>query len=206
MTYLFDRVVRRVTSHGRRLRHRHFDDFVFIHINKTGGSSVETALRLSLEHKTAREKIAELGRREWERRFTFTIVRNPWDKVVSHYHYRVQTNQTALGTDPIPFDEWVLRAYGERDPRYHDQPRMFMPQLDWIADEDGVVLVDHICRFESLADDVAEATAQFRQPVVLPHVKRSPGRGHYHDHYTDAARAVVAERFAADIERFGYTF
>jgi len=37
------------------------DGFLFIHINKTGGSSIEQALKIPQEHATAAEKIAELG-------------------------------------------------------------------------------------------------------------------------------------------------
>lgn len=54
-------------------RRVYLDPFVFIHINKTGGSSISTALRLPIEHKTAAEKIAQIGARRWDRRFTFTF-------------------------------------------------------------------------------------------------------------------------------------
>src|SRR5512142_172165 len=124
------------------LRARYALDYVFIHINKTGGSSVERALGLPFQHKTAVELREEIGAGRWARCFKFTIVRNPWDRAVSHFYYRVQTNQTGLAERPIPFAEWVERVYVERDPRYHDQPRMFMPQVDWIADEGGRILVD----------------------------------------------------------------
>jgi len=90
-------------------------DFVFIHINKTDGTSIEAALGLRLEHKTAQEKIHQLGLASWRNRFTFAFVRNPWDRVVSHYHYRVETNQTELATRTISFTEWVFRAYGAQD-------------------------------------------------------------------------------------------
>jgi hypothetical protein len=65
--------------------------YVFIHINKTAGSSIEAALGLQLSHFSAREVIASIGEETWKNVFKFTVVRNPWDKVVSHYHYRVQT-------------------------------------------------------------------------------------------------------------------
>jgi len=67
------------------IKYRHFDRFVFIHINKTGGSSIEKALNIPLEHKTALEKISEIGHINWTMKHSFTVIRNPWDKVVSHY-------------------------------------------------------------------------------------------------------------------------
>ena len=51
--------------------------FHFIHINKTGGSSIELALRLPPEHKTAIQKIDEVGREVWLDAFNFCVVRNP---------------------------------------------------------------------------------------------------------------------------------
>lgn len=188
-----------------RLKHDRFDDFIFIHINKTGGSSVEKALNIPFEHKTAREKIEALGRETWDRKFTFTVIRNPWDKVVSHYHYRVKTNQTGLKGDDLDFNEWVVRAYGRQEPPYYDKPKMFMPQTDWIVDASGEIAVDDIIRFENLEEGFARVLAVLGKQASLPHAKKS-NRGDYQGYYNDEARAVVAERFAQDVERFGYRF
>ena len=75
----------------KSMKYRHLDRFVFIHINKTGGSSIAKALNIPSVHRTAQEKIEEIGQKNWDRKLTFTVVRNPWDKVVSLYHYRVKT-------------------------------------------------------------------------------------------------------------------
>lgn len=109
----------------RRWRNHHLSRYVFIHINKTAGSSIEQALELRFEHKTAIEKRSELGSRRWDRPFKFCFVRNPWDRVLSHYSYRVKTNQTGLGNGHLGFNKWVRVAYGERAPQYCDQPKMF---------------------------------------------------------------------------------
>ena len=78
------------------LRYRYLDPFVFIHINKTGGTSVSKALNIPLEHKTAIQFIDEMGQAAWDRKLSFVTVRNPWDKVVSHYHHRLQSDHTDL--------------------------------------------------------------------------------------------------------------
>lgn len=187
------------------MRERYFQDFVYIHINKTGGTSVENLLGVRLEHKTALEKLRELGENRWRSKFTFTVIRNPWDKVVSHYHYRVMTNRTGLGDRPIEFGEWVRRSYRDRDPEYHDEPRFFMPQIDWITDEDGRILIDFIARFETLAEDLEVVRQRLDLSRQLPHEKRSR-RGDYRDYYDDETRAIVGDAFATDIERFGYEF
>jgi len=178
---------------------------VFIHINKTGGSSVEKALHLTFQHRTAQEKRAELGEDAWRRKFVFSVVRNPWDRVASHYFFRVKTNQTELGGGRMGFNEWVRRAYGENDPDVYDRPKMFMPQIDWIVDEEGNVIVDFIARFENLQSDFEVICRRLRVRASLPHLKSS-GKGDYRGHYDNESIAVVRRWFQRDIARFGYHF
>jgi len=187
------------------MRYRYFDRFVFIHINKTAGSSIEKALKLPHEHKTALEKIEEIGRDSWDKKLTFAVVRNPWDKVVSHFHYRVKTNQTGLREHPVEFREWVKRAYGNRDPLYYDKPKMFMPQMDWISERDGRILVDEIIHFENISSEFTDLLQTLGKNVTLQHVKRSD-RGNYRNYYDQETMEVVRIWFERDIDRLGYRF
>ena len=68
--------------------------------------------------------------------FTFAVVRNPWDRLVSIYCYRVETGQQGLDEGAPPFTEWARRVLVERDPTLYDGPKMFAPQVEWIADEE----------------------------------------------------------------------
>jgi hypothetical protein len=199
------RIFRRTKSVIKLVKYRHFDRFVFIHINKTGGSSIEKALNIPFEHKTAIEKIEEIGKNKWERKFTFTVVRNPWDKVVSHYHYRVKTNQTRLRDNPVEFKEWVKRAYGEQDPFFYDKPKMFMPQVNWITDKDGNVLVNEIIHFENLESEFNRLLKRLNRKTGLPHVKNS-NRSDYPEYYDEVTIEIVRSWFKKDIEMFSYQF
>jgi len=179
---------------------------VFIHINKTGGSSVALALGLPQQmHATALEIRQLVTREQWENAFKFAFTRNPWDKVVSHYHYRVQTNQTDLGNNAMDFNEWVRRSYGEQNPTYYDKPRFFMPQLDWIADKSGKMIVDFVGQYENLAEDFGKACEQLGITRELPHVRKSHHK-HYSEYYEDDTRKIVERWFLKDIETFGYRF
>jgi len=180
---------------------------LLVHINKTGGSSIEKALGMPFQHRTALEFIELVGQRRWDRCFTFAFVRNPWAKAASHYKYRVATNQTGLGSNPIPFASWVKRAFGDRDPAYYDNPKMFMPQTDWISDASGNEIVNFVGRFEALQDDFSEVCRRInREEAQLPHLKKSPGGAHYSEVYDDEARQVIAEWYSEDIRRFAYEF
>ena len=62
---------------NRTLRERYTRAYVFIHINKTGGSSIEKALGITLDHSTALEKYQQLGSTAWQRKFTFSRYFDP---------------------------------------------------------------------------------------------------------------------------------
>ncbi|MFT6052000.1 MAG: chondroitin 4-sulfotransferase 11 [Halioglobus sp.] len=202
---VIDHSVTAVRNWQRTLRQRYLRPYVFVHINKTGGSSIERALGISQDHSTALEKYRQLGAKAWEQKFVFAVVRNPWDKVVSHYHYRVKTKQTGLDDSPIAFREWVLRCYLDRDPQYYDQPRMFMPQWHWLIDEKGKSLVDFVGRFENLNQDFATISDRLSLGSSLGHVKPS-SRGSYQNYYNEETQALIEASFAEDIDAFGYRF
>lgn len=189
----------------RLIKQKYLQDFVFIHINKTAGSSIEKALKLRFEHKTALEKREEIGRERWDGKYVFSFVRNPWDKVVSHYHYRVRTNQTNLADRHLSFAEWVCRAYGDNDPLYYDNPKMFMPQIDWLVDENHDLLVNFVGRFERLEDDFRIVCERIGRNAQLPHVK-STQRENYRSYYSTETREIVAAWFADDLRHFDYQF
>ena len=61
-------------------------------------------------------------------------------------------------------------------------------------------------RFENFVDDFRiVCRALDISPATLPQYNRS-NREHYSSYYDDELRELVRARFAAEIERFGYTF
>lgn len=189
-----------------RMRTKYLAKFIFVHINKTGGVSVETALGLPLKnHTTAAEYRDLMGESRWDRVFSFSVVRNPWDRVVSHYHHRIRTRQTGLREHPIEFAEWVRRTYGEQDPLLFDNPKFFAPQYRWISDEQGELIVDHVCRLETIDEDFAHVCERIGIQRSLPHLNRTE-RGRYQDYYDDQTHEIVRAWFERDIELFEYRF
>lgn len=187
-----------------RFKYNNLDNFIFIHINKTGGSSIGRALKIPFGHKTALETIDEIGIDRWQKRYTFAVVRNPWDKVVSQYFHRKKTDQIDK-EDSIEFNDWVKLAYGEQDLKYYNNPKMFLPHYDWISDRENKILVNFICRFENLSQDFDYVCNQINKKAELPHLKASK-RGNYRDYYEADTREIVASWFAKDIQNFNYQF
>ena len=188
------------------LKERYAQPFAFVHINKTGGTSVVRALGMRFQHLTAQELREKLGDDRWESRYTFAFVRNPWDRAVSLYHFRVKTNQTGLGEDPVPFPEWVRLCFRDRDPAYRNKPKMFAQQKEWLVGPSGEVDVDFVGRFERLSEDFGHVAKAIGRPgVSLPHLKAS-SRGDYRQYYDADAVAVIGDAFADDVATWGYTF
>lgn len=135
------------------LKKKKYGKFLFIHINKCGGTSIEKALGIPIKiHETALQLRKRLGDEPWSRMFKFALVRNPYDKVCSHYRYRVKTGQTGLKFMRLSLNDWVYEAYGEKNPIYYDNELMFKPCFDWLVDENGGILIDEVYKLESIND------------------------------------------------------
>lgn len=181
--------------------------FVFLHINKTAGTSVGHAIGLPVKrHLTAREVIRLIGREDWDAAWKFSFVRNPWDRAVSLYEYRRMKDRTGIGSDGLPFGEWVQRVFGEDpDPAYHNKRRPFLPQSDWLKDDRGRISLEFIGRFERLAEDFQRVAERIAPGAELPRLNASRRR-EYSEYYDARSRDTVARRFAEDIDRFAYRF
>lgn len=213
------------------LRH----NFLFVHIAKTGGTSVRDALRplrfgepwypvqflcsrlSSLSGHRLGVKFPRHARviaaREmlpvdlFARLFKFAFVRNPWDLQVSSWHHlRRERPQLVAHVDNFAdFLRWKLDP--ERPWQYHVDTSIEL-QSDYLIGLHGELLVDFIGRHERLSEDFAEVCRRIgiARPE-LPHRRRANDRdADWRRYYDDALAETVAHHFAADIEMFGYRF
>ena len=199
---------------------------IFVHIPKTAGQSIENfflrlhglswetrgslLLRFNPDPARGPERLAHLTAREYvdcgyvtaerfEAAFKFAFVRNPWDKVVSDYHYFGYAKR-------LSFKEFVAKRMTTRN-RYKNATRHVMQQRDFIYDEAGNLLVDFVGRFESLQQDFDQICARLGiAETALPHSNRSSGKRSYSDYYDEFLLKQVGQIYAKDIETFGYQF
>jgi chondroitin 4-sulfotransferase 11 len=182
-------------------------NFIFIHINKTAGTSIGTAIKLPRKsHLTAKEIIKLIGEKSYHKSFKFAVVRNPWSKVVSHYKYRIKTNQTGMKDTNISFKDWVKATYGEtKNSVYYDKPKMFYPQVEWLKDNSNQVSVDQIIKFENLAEEFELVRKKIGIATSLPH-KNKTNKDNYRDYYDSETKKIIQAWFQEDIKLFNYSF
>ena len=130
--------------------------------------------------------------------FKFAFVRNPWDLLVSSYHYLREKVGHHRG--PVASRLQSFAAYAAYEIR-----RGKMSQSAMLTGHDGRLLVDFVGRFESLADDFAYACRRIGVEMDLPRANSSR-HADYRSYYDDRLAAEVGRFFAADVERFGYAF
>ena len=103
--------------------------------------------------------------------------------------------------DHVPtFAEFVERA--ENDAVL---ARTTIPQLDYLEDERGAMLVNFVGRYECLEADLEAVAERLGIALSIPRVNASL-HPQYRLMYSSSTRDLVARRFARDIGTFGYDF
>lgn len=203
---------------------------VFIHISKNAGTSVTSYLKpystqipaniksqlwkIGPQHSTYQEYVQALGEMHSDMTF-FTVVRNPWDRLVSLYHYwktckaSGPENTTENGTDlsyiswnGCSFNDWI-KLVGTTG----NCGRHLAPQLDWLCDSNGDLSgISYLLRFEDLDSPFNEMIASLGLTRSKLKQLNMTKRTDYRDYYNDTSRNIVAKRYHKDIEQFGYSF
>lgn len=214
-----------IISHGRK--------FIFVHIPKTGGTSLSLALEAKAmkddvligdtpkaKNRRGRIKGAETSGRLWkhsrltdiyglvtqediENYFVFTIVRNPWDRMVSYYHWLKDQK----------FDHPAVRVAQENsfadflDDRIIQRSLQYDASKRYVSDQVGLDRCNLYLRMETLEQDVLELEQNLGLKLgALPHDNQSRRERDYKVYYETHSKDIISAVFAEDIAKFGYGF
>lgn len=183
---------------------------IFVHIPKTAGSSVATALFGAPSSHLTAQAYLDANPRKFARFFKFAFVRNPWDRLVSTYAFLRDGGMNAMDrawasehlAPYADFDDFVRRGLALEAVRSWVH---FRPQTDFICDTDGKVLMDFIGRYEWLDADFAAVAKRLGRDVTLP-VTNVSRRAGYGDYYTPETRELVGRLYRSDVAAFDYGF
>lgn len=209
----------------------HEKKFVFLQIPKTASDSVCEAL-LSLTnkkkmmdelanrsifagcfHHATLDQIETKTKTNYNDYFVFTFVRNPFDRVLSEYLYipkylkKIENREIRKCCKTLT--TYTAESFLYKYPTFSD----FVRSMIFINGHETSqhVYTDHsavdfIGRFESLQQDFDTVCDKINvSRKQLPHNNKSKHR-HYTEYYDDEARAIVSQKYAKDIEYFGYKF
>jgi hypothetical protein len=128
--------------------------------------------------------------------FKFTVIRNPWDRLVSAYYEFCKRFNPFPRRQHVTFEEFVL--YFLR----HIHNVHWWPQLSFFPQNN----CDLIIRFEHLVKDWKIMQHRFKQRR-LRHYNGRQNRQPYQEYYINPeVRKIVEEYYREDIEELGYTF
>ena len=211
------------------ISHKH--KFIFIHIPKCGGTSIEHSLltthgipedrvikwNLTDEEKqefrlyykygnidVQHRKIDQYKTENEKKYFTFTFVRNPWERFLSEYFYIKKEKGCGCNDfdENYPSFKHFVINNGIKCCNYaHD-----FPQIDFVFNSNHGKLTNFVGRCEDMQYDFDYICGKLKIPKTkLPH--RNPTKHkHYTEYYDDETKEIVEEKYAKDIEYFGYEF
>lgn len=185
---------------------------LFIHIPKCAGISVNHAIYGSLGggHQTLNHYMRVFPPEQLLSYFKFTIVRNPWDRLVSAYFFLQKGGFEEA--DRCWFNNELSEYSGFSDfvqnwltretiwTRHH-----FRPQYHYFLDRNRKLPLDFIGHFETIDRDFDYIASRIGIEKKLPQHNASQHRN-YRDYYDNATRAIVEKVYAEDIGLLGYKF
>ncbi len=195
--------------------------FLFVHIPKTAGNSIQNILSAYSEdkivclkphhdgierfevrserfnirkHCTLQDYRVQLGKDVFQRLLKFTSVRNPWDRMISFYF---SPNRGDVSWDRNDFIGFV---------------KDISPVTDYISlesanpDKSSFETINGFIRFEHLNDDFKQICERIGIPFTQLPQRNASMRQKYTVYYDDELVELVRNIFSEEIMYFGYEF
>ena len=218
--------------------------FMFIHVGRTAGCSIERALcdkycgdesqiqqgkwvlykgcdsfyetalankmdtDIAAGHWCNVELKSFFGEDVYDEYLKFTIVRNPWQRMLSQY------KKTDSKKNGVTFRDWIINSFVKKNGSMTE--RFYKPCMWWISDSDGKNEMDYIIRYENLEEDFnmllkkLGITDKIKLQKVnpLPKLQKDDDidTKNYQNYYDEETKKIINDNFKEDIEEFGYEF
>ena len=191
------------------------DNILFLHIPRTGGSIIENKLKetytmkffgpdtsgLSLQHYTANELIKKNV--DIDKMFSFTFVRNPFDKILSTYLFW-SIDHTKSFDDYIDMVKNVVenKLYYKIPAINNNGLPQFKPQVELLEN----LKCDFVGKFENYENDIKILSKMHPKLTCLSEINIKKREVDYKQHYSERNRNIIEELYKNDLIKFKYTF
>lgn len=199
---------------------------IFLHIGKTAGVAIERGLGLPAcdyreyqpdrvygvhkgvmtQHATPDYIQQLISPDVWQDYFKFTIVRNPWDRMVSAYYYLYNINKEKFGD----FSSWLISMHGQVMDKSYRVGSHVTPQIEYTHDQDNnEQILDYVGRYESLPDSYQHICYKLNIPYNELQVLNPSGKRKTKDYktmYNNFTMNLVKQMYGTEIEMFDYQF
>jgi len=191
-------------------------ELVFIHIPKTGGTSISTALieAHGLEQKCKRDLAHEGVGGAVPKQFkpngitvhdrhceivekypqakdysSFCIVRNPWARIYSFWQHKVRRGDKDIDTE-ASFSECFR----------HNNVLLLQPQIWWMGEDTDVI------KFEEMGEHLPVYLSEKGLDITLPHLNKTKEKKDYHSEYDEYSYSLIRDYYWREIDLFDYQF
>lgn len=136
--------------------------------------------------------------------FSFAVVRNPWDRVVSMYHFAKKMGLADLFNlnNDLSFDDFCEVIESRR------WDRSFLPTFKQVEWTHGSIEVNEILRFENLSKDFSNMIQNNSIKDIssyLPHINKT-NHTDYRDYFSSRTKKIIHSVFEEDCDAFKYNF
>lgn len=215
----------------------HDKKYIFFHVPKNAGTAMYRIFGSPSGYFDwhAPAKVVKSVLPDFDKYYRFGFLRNPWSRMVSLYVRFIETDERAkaynngkgLSHTPADFELWLINHDDSENRRaYQNGTRWFgqsahwetsisttrKPQLDYLTDDDGKLLLNEVGRFEDMGVGLAKICSRITalrgvvMNPVMPMVRKGNYSKPYREFYNPTSQAFIAEHFKKDIKFFDYEF
>jgi len=199
----------------RRRKYWARSNCIFIHVPKAAGTSINTALYgRTLGHYSALE-IRETFPRLYERAFKFSLVRNPWDRILSAYRFAKQGGTDSMGVympeqyqrpEFDTFERFLNDWLTQQDLKSIDF--IFRPQYIFVCDMNGRMILDFLGKTETIESDLLNVSGKIGKRI---YAGKANSTNNTMDDYRFAYKSskmidLVYALYQEDVDKFDYQF
>lgn len=221
----------------------HKSKLLFVHIPKTGGTSIEKMFDMSLrsnfftrfsgrmdyqhilentsmtetekricglknmQHFTFKELKKILPAETVNSYFKFSVVRNPYDRVISEY-FHCKNGDSRLQR---PYNDMTLENFINSVFSLSEEDRIFYcdghmeTQSSYLVDENNSINgLDKIYRFENFSECLIDLKTRTGSTIKEVHSRKTERNSDYNTYYTPEIKKKVYDFYKIDFDTFGY--